>query len=183
LYQVVEMENALANDFSVRHEPMTHDETLGPIAPSLYRWQHYLQSHLRFRRDYQSKIMGEPLHHLWLLTGSLCDEHAEAGWMQKQVEHILQSTSAHEMEALESSILTALHESIPSIDLEAACLGLEQADKAFLGNIKRGLRAGLMVFEQYESRTLIYGRDALMLATRQLPQHLADYFKLNIKII
>lgn len=177
LYQVVEMENALANDFSVRHEPMTHDETLGPIVPSLYRWQHYLQSHLRFRRDYQTKIMGEPLHHLWLLTGSLCDERAEAGWMQKQIEHLLQSAAAHEVQSLETNLLATLHDSAPSVDLESACLRLEQADKTFMRQIKHGLRAGLMVFEQYESRTLMYGREALIAELQALPGVLGEYFE------
>lgn len=177
LYQVVEMENALSNDFSVRGEPMTHDETLGPIAPSRYRWQHSLQSHLRFRRDYQRKIMGEPLHNLWLLTGSLCDEHAKADWMQKQIEHVLQSPSAHAMQSFEASILAALHEPVPAIDLESACLRLEQADKTFMRQIKHGLRAGLLVFEQYESRTLMYGSDALIAALMGLPGVLGEYFE------
>lgn len=175
LYQVVEMENALANDFSVRHEPMTYDETLGTIAPSPYRWQHYLQSHLRFRRDYQARVTGEPLHHLWLLTGSLCDEKAEAGWMQKQISEIRESSAAQQTHTLEETLLAALH--TPTSDLEAACLQLEQADKAFLYDFKCALRAGLMVFEEYESKTLVYGREALLTAVMELPRVLETYFE------
>ena len=175
LYQVVEMENALLNDFSVRHEPMTYDETPGVISPSLYRWQHYLQSHLRFRRDYQARITGEPLHHLWLLTGSLCDEKAEAGWMQKQIAEIQQSVAAQQANAFEENLLAALH--APAADLEAACLLLEQADKAFLHQFKCGLRAGLLVFEQYESKTLVYGREVLLAAVQKLPGILEKYFE------
>jgi cytochrome b involved in lipid metabolism len=39
LYVVVEMENALINDYSIRDEQVTHDEKRGEVHPSLYRTQ------------------------------------------------------------------------------------------------------------------------------------------------
>ena len=177
LYQVVEMENALANDFSVRHEAITYNENLGEISPSAYRWQHYLQSHLRFRRDYQAKIMGEPLQQLWLLTGSLCDKRAEAGWMKCQISAMQESAAAEKVSALEAQLAIELHNPQTSTDMEAACIRLEQADRAFLQKVKCGLRTGLTVFEQYESGTLTYGREALLATMRELPKHLDEYYR------
>lgn len=178
LYQVVEMENALANDFSIRQEPLTYNENhQTTFAPSAYRWQHYLQSHARFRRDYQAKIMGDALHQLWLLTSSLCDENAEACWMQKEVTAVNESAAARLTAVWEGQVAAALHQPDASLDIEAACCLLEQADKQFLHHIKAGLQSGVSVFEQYESKTLVHGRGALLTILQQLPRHLADYFQ------
>jgi len=44
LYAVVEMENALLNDYSIRAEQVTYDERPGATHPSLYRAQLLLQN-------------------------------------------------------------------------------------------------------------------------------------------
>jgi len=176
LYQVVEMENALANDFSIRNEPVTYDEKTTGVAPSTYRWQQYLQSHARFRHDYQSKIMDEPLHALWLMTGSLCSETVEAGWMKKMIASIQSSSQANKTKDLDAKLLKELQESSSKIDFESVCALLERVDKRFLKDVKLTLRAGIMVFEQYESKTLTHGQNALLTVIQSLPRCLTDYY-------
>lgn len=183
LYQVVEMENAFANDFSIRAEPVTYDEKMTGVSPSRYRWLQYLQSHGRFRRDYQSKIMGESLHSLWTLTSSLCDENAEAGWMSRQITSIHESSLGKKTAELEVSLMKELRNPSSDVNFEAICLEFEKADKKFLLDLKLGLRAGLMVFEQYESKTLIHGRPALLTAIQELPKHLMDYHEVLNKAV
>jgi len=175
LYQIVEMENALANDFSVRYEAMTYNEINSGVAPSVYRHQQYLQSHARFRRDYQNKMFGEPLHQLWLITASLCDEKASADWMQKQISQIQNSTLAKQFLAHEESLNKKLHQ--PDSDLESDCALLETADKKFLHQLKMKLSEGILIFEKYESKTLQYGRKDLMHILKSIPNVLTNYLE------
>ncbi|HUM70084.1 MAG TPA: cytochrome b5 domain-containing protein, partial [Chloroflexota bacterium] len=175
LYQVVEMENALANDFSIRQEPVTYDEAMHGVSLSRYRLQQYLQSHTRFRRDYQAKVMGEPLHQLWLLTGSLCDETATANWLMEQLTAVQNSAAAHHFAAWEMELATCLHED--SLDeLEAACAQLEQADRRFMAEMKERLRRGIQLFEQYEAGLLVHGRVELLALMKGLPEALVGYY-------
>ncbi len=179
LYQVVEMENALANDFSIRQEPVTHDEAVHGVSLSRYRLQQYLQSHARFRRDYQAKVAGEPLHQLWLLTGSLCDETATATWLMEQLTAVQASEAAHQFAAWENELSSRLHRGPADAaltELEAACAQLEQADRHFMQAMKELLRGGIQLFEQYEAGTLAHGRDALLALMKSLPDVLARYY-------
>jgi sulfite reductase (NADPH) flavoprotein alpha-component len=180
LYQVVEMENALANDFSIRQEPVTYDEAIHGLSLSRYRLQQYLQSHARFRRDYQAKVRGEPLQQLWLLTASLCDERATATWLQERLTAVQESAAARHFAAWETGLPARLHD--PHLDehslgeLEAACAQLEEADRAFMQAMKEALRCGVQLFEQYEAGTLVHGRNELLTLMKRLPEVLAGYY-------
>lgn len=179
LYQVVEMENALANDFSIRQEPVTYDEAVAGVSLSRYRLQQYLQSHARFRRDYQAKVVGEPLHQLWLLTASLCDETATATWLRERLTAVQTSAAAHQFAAWEHELSTRLHQLPPDgplVELEAACAQLEQADRQFMHEMKDALRQGIEIFEQYEAGVLVHGRDALLALMKGLPELLVGYY-------
>ncbi|MCL4263968.1 MAG: hypothetical protein KJ069_12165 [Anaerolineae bacterium] len=179
LYQVVEMENALANDFSIRQEPMTVDEAAHGVSLSRYRLQQYLQSHARFRRDYQAKVVGERLHQLWLLTASLCDEMATATWLPERLTAVQNSAAAQQFAAWENELTTRLHQLPPDVSLtefEAACVLLEQADRAFMQDMKSALRQGIELFEQYEAGTLVHGRAALLALMKGLPELLVGYY-------
>ncbi|MFZ0547096.1 MAG: cytochrome b5 domain-containing protein [Candidatus Promineifilaceae bacterium] len=180
LYQVVEMENALANDFSIRQEPVTYDEAIHRVSLSRYRLQQYLQSHARFRRDYQAKVIGDPLQQLWLLTGSLCDERATATWLQERLTAVKESAAARQFAAWETGLPVRLHD--PNLnghslgELETACTRLEEADHAFMQAMKEALRYGVQLFEQYEAETLVHGCEELLTLMKRLPEVLEEYY-------
>ena len=97
--------------------------------------------------------------------------------MKCQISALQESAAAEKVSAFEAQLAAKLHNPQTSADMEAACIRLEQVDKAFLQKVKRGLRAGLMVFEQHESDTLTYGREALLATMRGLPKHLDEYYR------
>lgn len=183
LYQVVEMENALANDFSIRQEPVTHDEATGGVSLSRYRLQQYLQSHARFRRDYQAKVVGEPLHQLWLLTASLCDERATATWLPERLMAVQTSAGAQQFAAWENELTVRLYilpPDAPLAELEIACAQLEKADRQFMQEMKGALRQGIELFEQYEAGVLVHGRDDLLALMKSLPEVLVGYYAFRL---
>ena len=79
LYDVVEMENALANDYGVRIEPVTHNEKDGRLEQSPYKTRLLLQTHERFTSQYLPMISGPALERLWALVSGLHSEHLPLG--------------------------------------------------------------------------------------------------------
>src|SRR6185503_3739327 len=88
LYMTVEMENALHNDFGIRHEPVTYDETSNAPAQSPYKTQLLLQTHQRFMQDYLTKLTGPLLDQLWATTSGLHSERLDVRWMPERVAAI-----------------------------------------------------------------------------------------------
>jgi sulfite reductase (NADPH) flavoprotein alpha-component len=179
LYVVVEMENALLNDYSIRAEQVTHDERRGATHPSLYRAQLLLQTHERCLRDYVSKCSGPVLDHLWALTSGLCSDHQDYRWMRRQIAAIEASEDAHTTRALGPETLARLSKADPESlpDLDRLTDLLAEADRRFLSQMKLGLRQGVQVFEQFERQTLAQGREALLAAVQALPAVLGEYYR------
>ncbi|MFO7586405.1 MAG: hypothetical protein R6W69_16885, partial [Anaerolineales bacterium] len=179
LYAVVEMENALLNDYSIGEEQVTHDETRGQPRRSHYRAQLLLQTHERFLCDYLAKICGTPLDELWALTSGLCSNRQDYRWVREQVGEIESSPAAQSACSLGSQALASLS-AIPESDLpalEKLTEDLRNADREFLNQFKLGLRQGLQVFETYERQTLSQGHSALLEAAQALPGILQAYYQ------
>jgi len=178
MYAVVEMENALLNDYSIREEQVTYDETRGAPHPSLYRTQLLLQTHERFLRDYLTKVSGSALEYLWSLTSGLCSNHQDYRWMQQQIASIEASPAAQTAHTLGLQTLNRLSTSAPQdlTEFEQLTDTFAEADRLFLSQMKLGLRRGVQVFEQFERQTIFQGNHALLEAAQSLPQVLADYY-------
>lgn len=179
LYAVVEMENALLNDYSIGGEQVTHDETRGQPRRSHYRTQLLLQTHERFLRDYLAKICGTPLDELWALTSGLCSNQQDYRWMRERIGEIESGPAAQATRSLGSQALASLsatpESGLPA--LEKLTADLRNADRDFLNRFKLGLRRGLQVFEMYERQTASQGRTALLEAAQALPGVLAAYYQ------
>jgi cytochrome b involved in lipid metabolism len=179
LYAVVEMENALLNDYSIRGEQLTHDENRGHPRSSPYRSQMLLQTHERFLRDYLSKICGDPLNELWALTSGLCSEQRDYRWMHNQTLAIETDPLAHDVRNLGRQALQQL--STISDDqlvvIQQFTDHVCEADRNFLEQMKLGLRRGVQVFERFESHTISLGNLDLLSATQALPQALSAYYQ------
>ncbi len=185
LYAVVEMENALLNDYSIQGEQVTHDETRGDPHPSLYRAQLLLQTHARAGRDYVTKATGPALAQLWALTSGLCSERANYGALPEQVAAIEAGPPAQAARALAAAAQDRLSAAgQPGQPLLPATLAwLEQVtalfaaeDRRCLNTLKRTLQQGAQVFEAHEPHTLTRGRRALLAVVQALPAVLADYY-------
>jgi sulfite reductase (NADPH) flavoprotein alpha-component len=179
LYVVVEMENALLNDYSIRSEQVTHDEKRGDVHPSLYRTQLLLQTHERFLRDYLAKVSGRPLEELWALTSGLCSTNQDYRWMKAQMAKIESDPSVQAVRALGVRALEQLS-SIPSDELgefQTLTDQLCDTDREFLRQMKLSLRSGLQVFERYERQTILQGHIELIQVLQSLPQVMGHYYQ------
>ena len=185
LYATVEMENALHNDYGIRDEPVTYDETASSSYVSPYKAQLLLQTHQRFVRDYLAKFTGEPLDHLWALTSGLHSEHLDVRWMSQTIGAIEQTSQAQVASQLGQHIAARL-KAIVQIDVPpdsqalqwcvSCCAMLEEQDKRFLRDMKLALRAGVQVFEQLESDTIARGSERLLAVVTTLPAVLRAYY-------
>ena len=184
LYAVVEMENALLNDYSIRAEQVTFDERPGATHPSLYRAQLLLQTHARCLRDYVSKATGPALAQLWALTSGLCSQQQDYRWLPSQVAAIEAGVTAQAARTLGVTAQTRLSRvgaagGPPDPAILAWFVDLTDLlaveDRRLLLEIKGGLQRGAQVFEAHEQHTLARGRHALMQVMQQLPGLLGDY--------
>jgi hypothetical protein len=185
LYATVEMENALHNDYGIREEPVTYDETARSTYVSPYKAQLLLQTHQRFVGDYLAKFTGEPLEHLWALTSGLHSEHLDVRWMSLTIGTIEQTSEAQVASQLGENIAVRL-KAIGQLDAPpdaqalqwcvSCCAMLEEEDKRFLCDMKLALRAGVQVFEQLESDTIARGSEQLLAAVKTLPEVLGAYY-------
>jgi sulfite reductase alpha subunit-like flavoprotein len=181
LYTVVEMENALQNDYRIRSEPVTYDEASTGSSCSPYKLQLLLQTHQRFTREYLAQLRGAPMERLWAMTSGLHSEHQDVRWMHIRLAAIEQSAGAQGVAQLDQQITVQLKDTAqshipPDAPVLRWCAMLEQEDKRCMGEIKQALRAGVQVFEQLGRETIAKGSGQLIAAARTLPNVLEAYY-------
>jgi sulfite reductase alpha subunit-like flavoprotein len=183
LYMIVEMENALHNDYGVRHEPVTYDESPNATSLSPYKIQLLLQTHQRFMHEYLAKLTGDLSEQLWTLTSGLHSEHLHVRWMAETITTLQQSAAAQVVFDLPQQLTTrfkAAGQTGAAADLQwciDCCAILEAEDKRLMREVKLALRSGVQLFEQFEGETLTKGSKQLLSAVKQLPELLENYYK------
>jgi len=182
LYNVVEMENALHNDYSVKEGAMTRDETSESYSP--LKLQFLLEVHDRFMINYVEGTVGSILENLWAVTSGICSQKQNAHWLRNTVIKIRNSQEADTVSRLSNELATRINDVVerqadeddPTVKLvKAYCALLDAEDKRYLHEIKMALRAGIQVFEEYQRDTTRLGSDQLMEAVRQVPKILENY--------
>ena len=178
LHATVEMENALANDYAIRSEPVTFDEGANAICQSPYKTQLLLQAHNRFLRDYLAELTGPTLEQLWAATSSLDGRHRHVRWASERVAAIRRTHAALAGLDLGERVTAWLQDAArgEATDADRAqaesvtvCQQIEAADRQFMREMKRGLQEGVRVFERWERETVTKGRDELLAAVGDLP--------------
>jgi len=182
LYNIVEMENALENDYSLDEQALTRDENPGSYSP--LKLQFLLEAHERFMVNYVEGAMGKQLESLWAVTSGFCRQNQAVDWMKKSVNRIRQTEEADTVKRLrneltvriESLIKRGADENDPTVALVKDYIALlKSEDKRFLSEMKTALRAGVMIFEQYEQDTVKQGSAHLLEITQQIPKILETY--------
>jgi sulfite reductase alpha subunit-like flavoprotein len=182
LYNIVEMENALDNDYSLEGQSLTRDENPGSYSP--LKLQFLLEVHDRFMVNYVEGSMGKQLENLWAATSGLCRQDQDVDWLHKTVDKIKQTEEADTVQRLSNELETRIEslvergadENDPTVALvRDYCALLKREDKRFLGEMKSALRAGVMVFEQYERDTVDQGGAQLLEIARYIPKILETY--------
>lgn len=179
LYTVVEMEDALINDYSIRSEQVTHDEVRGKPRSSFYRTQALLSTHERFLRDYLAKASGRPLEYLWSLTSGLCSNQQDHRWMSQEIAEIEAESASKYAKTIGRDTLEVLNtlstDELPR--LVHLTDTLAHADREFLKQMKLTLRKGVQVFEKYEGNSLNHGKEELLEIAQSLPKLLVNYYE------
>ncbi len=179
LYSVVEMENALYNDYGIRYEAVTHDESASHLDNSPYKTRQLLQTHQRFVQEYVAQMTGVLLQDLWAITSSLDNEYHSVGWMKGKIAAIQQgevvSQVAEKVQRLADSLAG---QPVVTPEMVEVCKNIETADKWFIIEVKLALHRGIQRFERWESRVAEEAGGELITAVQSIPHLLETYYDL-----
>jgi hypothetical protein len=182
LYNVVEMENALYNDYTLKEHTLIADDPPDTYPP--VKLQYLLEVHDRFVLNYVEGTTGKMLEDLWTVTSGICSRDQDVRWIKNEIERIRQSHEADTVKRLSDELQKRINDNIerdagegdPTVELvKDYCSLLEAEDKRFLYEMKMALRAGVQVFEKYERDTIGKGSDQLLEAAKEIPKILETY--------
>lgn len=187
LYRVVEIENALANDYLVRTEPVTHDERAAAVTMSPYKARGLFETHGRFVDEHLAGLTGQRLTELWSLTSGLAaGRHGhDVRWMERELADVLSGKAAADATGMEATVAEAFRRigqapaGASDSELawcEATTNAVETEDRRVVADLKAALRAGVAVFERHERETAQRGATELLELAVSLPAIVRDYF-------
>jgi sulfite reductase (NADPH) flavoprotein alpha-component len=183
LYNVVEMENALFNDYSLKEQAMIAEDAPDSYPP--IKLQFLLEVHDRFMLNYVDGTTGQVLSNLWAVTSGMCAENQDVRWVEREIERIQNSEEADTVrrvsDELQRRIDDVIARTAPEDDPVVAlvkryCALLDREDKRYLHDIKMALREGILVFEKYEHNTVRQGSDELLDVVKRIPHILEGYY-------
>lgn len=174
-YIVVEMENAILNDFRTLHEPMTDAEDEHRLILSPFKLQQIGLAHHRLLNNYLQQVLGDALEALWAMSiGILQREQIELGWMKQIIEEIQSIPQAQNVRTLSPRLNQALKGGLsPNI---AFCEMLIREDLRVMHEIKLALRDGLIILEQMGVQSVQQGSESLLDALRRIPAIMEQYY-------
>jgi len=181
LYRVVEIENSLHNNLSLRHCPLVEAEA--PEAMSKLKARVLLESHDVFHRGGFREVLAIRLQTLWNGALGICDHATSITKLPDAIAAALSSERARRAEAWTAKMWTRLKElSADAAEDPAGWSRFEhdleriaKADLGFIAGMKAALRDGLVAFEQHEHRLPELGRDALIGALERVPPLVERY--------
>jgi hypothetical protein len=179
LYMVVEIENAVTNDFRIRGEPFTDAETFDHVLLTPSKVQQLGLAHERLVSSYLAHILGEPIEALWALTVGLTGRNdLDVRWMRQTLDSIQSSDDAQAVTQLSHVLRARLKEDTNDPDSFAwLCDLLEQEDRHILRDLKLTLREGVMIFESLERDTIRLGGPRLVTILQSIPAILEGFYQ------
>jgi cytochrome b involved in lipid metabolism len=163
LYLVVEMENALRNDFRFLREPLTAGDEPGEL--NALKVQLAANTHQRFLEAYYDGALGADLQRLFGLTVELCAPDERADRLQRELAGVDDRAVRAGAERARTLYLDVAGRHPPPEAWEPArrfCELVEEADRAFLAELKLVVREGVRLFERHEAETLERGAGTLV---------------------
>jgi sulfite reductase (NADPH) flavoprotein alpha-component len=176
LFKIVDCENALANNFSLRRSALCGQSPgteLNRLKAGLL-----IDIHALFESDYVPMLIGDRLRYLWNATIGFCDNTesvSRLGSLIAAVEATPEAQHAHQLHgSLAAEVAEVDGREWRAIDdrLER----MEHASAALLAAFKQAIRKGVQVFEALESETTRKGGPQLIEALCSLPQALSAYY-------
>lgn len=186
LFMVIEIENAILNDFRIRYEPFTDIETSDHVQLTPSKIEQLGLAHERLATGYLDHVLGSPIPTLWALTVGLVGQHRlDARWMRQQLETIQSSEQATTTRKLAAQSRAQLQHDAQrqtaTADYFAEQYGpfcdlLETEDRRMIRELKLALREGLLVFEQFEHETVQQGGEQLLGILKTIPTILEGFY-------
>jgi sulfite reductase alpha subunit-like flavoprotein len=187
LYTVVEIENAVMNDFRIRAEPLTDVETPDHVWLTPNKVYQLGLAHERLVTSYLDHVLGEPIQTLWAMTIGLCGQNArDVRWMRSELDAIRSEQTAQRVIELGRTVRVHIQQDDGRFTLDPSawerqyapfCDALETADRGLLRNLKELLRDGVQVFEEFEQHAVQHGSERLLNALERLPAVLQNYYQ------
>ncbi len=187
LFMIVEIENAVLNDFRIRDEPFTDIETTDQVMLTPSKAQQLGLAHERLVINYLDHVLGAPIETLWSLTiGLLGEPELDFRWMQQRLGEVRASAAAQAVTALGQVLRDAIKADADRLDgnadrweqqYGAFCDALETEDRRLIRDLKLTARAGVIVFESLEQDTIRQGSDQLLAVLREFPTTLERYYR------
>jgi sulfite reductase (NADPH) flavoprotein alpha-component len=185
LYLVVEMENALANDFTFLDSTTTQNEEPGEMTP--LKLQLVADVHARFVAVYLDGLTGEDLQMLWAITSGACAPDQDIRKLRQEISSVNGSPDARIVRSFAETMRTIVSDLVAEMDtrsdaadelekLGELCSILKDWDRRLLREIKMALREGTMVFEAYEGDSVTSGSERLMASILRIPRILRYYY-------
>jgi hypothetical protein len=183
---IVEIENAILNDFRIRHEPFTDIETSEHVLLTPIKVQELGQAHERLVNAYLGHALGEPVETLWALTvGLLGRQDLDARWMHDQLAEINAGEQANAVIHLAHSLRETIKRDENRLTATSGyfenlfgpfCDVLEQEDRRVIRELKLTLREGVQIFEELEQDTIPRGGDRLLALLQTIPSILDSFY-------
>ncbi len=157
LYLIVEIENALYNEFSFQNEAATSGETDSNLSISPAKLMLHLKTHKRFFLELLPQIIGETLIKLWQSTSTPGTDNNQPDLAALLINnrHVIASekvaANLHEqlLEQLDRYVRTGPDNNLPTLqNLHCRCILLECEDHALLSQLKLIIRRILQRFEK-----------------------------------
>jgi ferredoxin-NADP reductase/cytochrome b involved in lipid metabolism len=161
LYLVVEMENALRNDYGYLRGALTAGDD--PFELNALKVQLAANTHARFLEAYFDGSLGADIRRLFALTVGLCAPAEPLDRLGRELEAALQTAQGRATREL-SERARSLYRRVDAGDERAAafCASVPRHDARFLAELKLAVREGILVFEELGAATAEEGGERLV---------------------
>ncbi len=186
LYMIMEIENAILNDFRVRNEPLANIETFEQILLTPIKVHELGLAHERLVTNYLTNVLGTPMETLWSLTiGLVGNKNLNGYWMCDQLADIHETERAQTVIHLARSVRERIKQDEKRLaesngyvedHYGMLCDLLEREDRRVIRDLKLAVREGLQVFEELEQHTIRDGSDRLLAVLQGIPAILEDFY-------
>lgn len=181
-YQIVEVENSLHNNFSVRTLSVARPDS--PESMSKLKAQLLLNAHDTFYQSSLPDILGQKLELLWNITLGFCADDLSITQLPKAISRLQSSGSAKTAEEQMMQLTDSLQRLAPTPNddpqawahFDRQLQRLEQCDQTFMASLKSRLRQGLLIFEQHEDRVVEMGKIQLVESLQSIPATVERYY-------
>jgi sulfite reductase (NADPH) flavoprotein alpha-component len=185
LFLIVEIENALSNDFSIQREIVTQDEVQNGISVSPVKLMMYIKTHQRFLLEFLPQIFGEVWEQVLQMTEEIYREDFTE--LREAFSKLQETETSQKVLAVYPQFITKLKTAVGNhtistdeviLNLGEFCAHLEQADSDLLRKLKLTVCKIIQLFEQFgdDVMTLEVSTEIRQIA-RQFPDMMLHYYE------